>query len=137
MPAASRKRPAEAVTRDTELPSVRSKAFTAAPWSASYRVLTRPRLRAKVPAIMTSPRARPLPKFAYVGCYTTKERNGRGEGINVYRIDDATGAWTHVQLLRDLVNPSWRTDVAGGIATAAARNQDHRGGGMGRGPRSS
>jgi 6-phosphogluconolactonase (cycloisomerase 2 family) len=56
---------------------------------------------------MTSPGTRTVPKFAYVGCYTTKERNGRGEGINVYRIDAATGAWTHVQLLRDLVNPSW------------------------------
>jgi 6-phosphogluconolactonase len=45
--------------------------------------------------------------FAYVGCRTTKERNARGEGINVYRVDPATGAWTHVQLLKDLVNPSF------------------------------
>ena len=56
---------------------------------------------------MTSPGARPVPQFAYVGCYTTKERNGRGEGVNLYRIDAATGAWTHVHLVRDLVNPSW------------------------------
>lgn len=48
-----------------------------------------------------------MPRFAYVGCYTTKERNGRGEGIDVYRIDPASGNWTHVQLLRGLVNPSW------------------------------
>jgi 6-phosphogluconolactonase len=48
-----------------------------------------------------------MTQFAYVGCYTTKERNGRGEGINVYRVDGATGTWTHVQLVRDLVNPSW------------------------------
>ena len=48
--------------------------------------------------------------FAYVGCYTTKERNGHGEGINVYRMDDPlSGNWTHVQLLRDLVNPSFLT----------------------------
>src|SRR5438093_1540256 len=53
--------------------------------------------------------AQPVPKFAYVGSYTTKERNARGEGINVYRIDPATGAWTHVQLVKDLVNPSWLT----------------------------
>jgi 6-phosphogluconolactonase len=45
--------------------------------------------------------------LAYVGCRTTKERNARGEGINVYRVDPATGAWTHVQLLKDLVNPSF------------------------------
>jgi 6-phosphogluconolactonase len=45
--------------------------------------------------------------LAYVGCRTTKERNARGEGINVYRVDPATGAWTHVQLLKDLVNPSY------------------------------
>ena len=46
---------------------------------------------------------------AYVGGYTTKERNGRGEGINVYRIDETSGAWTHVQLLKDIANPSWLT----------------------------
>ena len=53
--------------------------------------------------------AQPVPKFAYVGSYTTKERNARGEGINVYRIDPTTGTWTHVQLVKDLVNPSWLT----------------------------
>ena len=53
--------------------------------------------------------AQPVPKFAYVGSYTTKERNARGEGINVYRIDPPTGTWTHVQLVGDLVNPSWLT----------------------------
>jgi 6-phosphogluconolactonase len=49
----------------------------------------------------------PEAMLAYVGCRTTKERNARGEGINVYRVDPATGAWTHVQLLKDLVNPSY------------------------------
>ncbi|HEX9748150.1 MAG TPA: beta-propeller fold lactonase family protein, partial [Methylomirabilota bacterium] len=44
---------------------------------------------------------------AYVGGYTSKDRNGRGDGINVYRIDETSGAWTHVQRLGDLVNPSW------------------------------
>ena len=47
--------------------------------------------------------------FVYVGCYTTKQRNARGEGINVYRMDRASGTWTHLQLVRDLVNPSWLT----------------------------
>jgi len=50
-----------------------------------------------------------VPKFAYVGCYTTKERNGRGGGINVYQIDADTGNWTHVQLLAGLPNPSFLT----------------------------
>jgi 6-phosphogluconolactonase (cycloisomerase 2 family) len=47
--------------------------------------------------------------LAYVGGYTSKDRNGRGDGINVYRIDEASGAWRHVQRLGDLVNPSWLT----------------------------
>lgn len=45
--------------------------------------------------------------FAYVGAYTTKERAARGNGLNVYRVDAKTAAWTHVQLLADLVNPSF------------------------------
>ena len=45
--------------------------------------------------------------FAYVGCYTTPERDGRGKGINVYRVDRRTGAFRHVQLLEGLENPSF------------------------------
>ena len=46
--------------------------------------------------------------YAYVGCRTTKERNARGEGINVYRVDPGTGNWTHVQLLKvPQENPSF------------------------------
>lgn len=44
---------------------------------------------------------------AYVGCRTTKERNARGEGIGVFEIDASSGEWRQVQLLRDLVNPSF------------------------------
>ena len=55
----------------------------------------------------TKPSAQSMPKFAYVGSYTTKERNGQGEGINVYQVDPGTGNWTHVQLLKDIVNPSF------------------------------
>src|SRR5258706_1419207 len=51
----------------------------------------------------------PPPKFAYVGCYTTKQRNGRGEGISVYRIDAGTGSWTQMQLVKTADNPSWLT----------------------------
>jgi 6-phosphogluconolactonase len=45
--------------------------------------------------------------FAYVGSRTTRERNARGDGINVYRVDAATGGWTHVQLVDGLLNPSF------------------------------
>ena len=44
--------------------------------------------------------------FAYVGGYTTKDRDGRGDGIHVYRVDTATGAWTHVQHVAGEENPS-------------------------------
>src|SRR5258708_27536583 len=52
---------------------------------------------------------RALPKCAYVGCYTTKQRNGRGEGISVHRIDPASGAWTQTQLVKTTDNQSWLT----------------------------
>jgi 6-phosphogluconolactonase len=45
--------------------------------------------------------------YAYVGSRTTRERNARGDGINVYRVDTITGAWTHVQLVGGLLNPSF------------------------------
>ena len=45
--------------------------------------------------------------FAYVGCYTTPDRDGRGRGIQVYRMDQSSGAWTPVQLLEDVPNPSF------------------------------
>ena len=44
--------------------------------------------------------------FAYVGGYTTPDRDGRGNGINVYRIDGGTGVWTHLQHIGGLENPS-------------------------------
>ena len=47
--------------------------------------------------------------FAYVGSRTTRERNARGDGINVYRVDAATSQWTHVQLVDGLLNPSFLT----------------------------
>jgi 6-phosphogluconolactonase len=52
---------------------------------------------------------RRTPMFAYVGCYTSKERNGKGEGLSVYRIDPASGQWTQLQVVKDIVNPSWLT----------------------------
>jgi 6-phosphogluconolactonase (cycloisomerase 2 family) len=47
--------------------------------------------------------------FAYVGCFTTEKRKARGDGINVYRVDPATGALAHVQRVGELVNPSFLT----------------------------
>jgi 6-phosphogluconolactonase (cycloisomerase 2 family) len=45
--------------------------------------------------------------YAYVGSFTTAERDASGDGINVYRIDSASGRWDHVQNVGDLVNPSF------------------------------
>ena len=45
--------------------------------------------------------------YAYVGSRTTRERNARGEGITVFRLDQASGALQRVQVLGDLVNPSF------------------------------
>jgi 6-phosphogluconolactonase len=54
------------------------------------------------------------PMFAYVGSRTTRERNARGDGISVYRVDTRTGALTLVQLVKDLVNPSFLALSANG-----------------------
>lgn len=43
--------------------------------------------------------------FAYIGCRTTKERNARGRGIKVYRIDG--DQWTLLQVSEGQVNPSY------------------------------
>jgi 6-phosphogluconolactonase len=45
--------------------------------------------------------------YAYVGSFTTTQRKARGDGIHVYRADPATGAWTHIQHIGDLINPSY------------------------------
>jgi 6-phosphogluconolactonase len=44
--------------------------------------------------------------FAYVGGYTTADRDGRGDGINVFRVDPVSGAWAHMQHVGGLENPS-------------------------------
>jgi 6-phosphogluconolactonase (cycloisomerase 2 family) len=44
--------------------------------------------------------------FAYVGGYTTADRDGRGNGINVFRVDPTGGGWTHVQHVGGLENPT-------------------------------
>jgi 6-phosphogluconolactonase len=45
--------------------------------------------------------------YAYVGSFTTAKRKARGDGIHVYRTSPATGAWTHIQHIGDLTNPSF------------------------------
>jgi len=66
---------------------------------------------AAVPALAASSgvhAAKPQPGlYAYVGCRTTRERNARGKGLSVYRVDRATGEWTLVQLVEGLDNPSF------------------------------
>jgi 6-phosphogluconolactonase (cycloisomerase 2 family) len=47
------------------------------------------------------------PMFAHVGCYTTEQRNGHGRGVDVYRMDPGSGDWTHIQLVEEIVNPSF------------------------------
>ena len=49
----------------------------------------------------------PSAYFAYVGSRTTRERNARGEGINVFRAAGPSGQWTHIQLVAGLANPSY------------------------------
>jgi 6-phosphogluconolactonase len=45
--------------------------------------------------------------FAYVGSFTTAQRNARGDGIHAYGVDGANGTWTHLQHVKDLTNPSF------------------------------
>jgi 6-phosphogluconolactonase len=58
------------------------------------------------PALAQQPAAG-RPVYAYVGSFTSAERKARGNGINVYRMDPATGVWSHVQQVGELVNPSF------------------------------
>ncbi len=62
------------------------------------------------PAVLRSAQANAQPRaaalFAYVGAFTTPDRKGHGGGINVYRVNPNSGAWTHEQLL-EVVNPSF------------------------------
>jgi 6-phosphogluconolactonase (cycloisomerase 2 family) len=45
--------------------------------------------------------------FAFVGSRTSRERNARGEGISVFRVNPQNGSLELVQLIKDLVNPSF------------------------------
>ena len=69
-------------------------------------------------------RARPL--LAYVGSYTTPERHGEGDGINVYRVDRRTGAFTPLQRLGGLENPSFLAINADGTRLCAFEDDSGR-----------
>ncbi|MBS0339461.1 MAG: lactonase family protein [Proteobacteria bacterium] len=45
--------------------------------------------------------------YAYVGSRTTKERNARGEGISIFRVDPERGTLQLVEIEKGLVNPSF------------------------------
>ena len=45
-------------------------------------------------------------KYAYVGCRTTRERNARGKGISIYKID-GKGDWELQEIVPILENPSY------------------------------
>lgn len=45
----------------------------------------------------------------YVGCYTTPDRKGRGDGITAYRMDESSGEWTPLGLAVQTANPSFLT----------------------------
>jgi 6-phosphogluconolactonase (cycloisomerase 2 family) len=68
-------------------------------------MLTAFTLAAPVPAAAQTPSGSSM--YAYVGSFTTADRKARGDGIHVYRVDPATGGWTHVQHVGNLVNPSY------------------------------
>jgi 6-phosphogluconolactonase (cycloisomerase 2 family) len=92
------------------------KASTAAQQRIDRRIVLKAgaALAAVGPAVLrgrhaeAQPRANRATLFAYVGAFTTPERKGQSGGINVYRVDPASGAWTHEQLL-EIVNPSFLT----------------------------
>lgn len=48
-----------------------------------------------------------VPLFAYVGSRTTRERNARGDGITVFRVDEERGTLDRLQTVADLTNPSF------------------------------
>lgn len=61
-------------------------------------------------AVAQQPRPRVAttrPVIAYVGSFTSAQRQARGDGIHIYRMDPMSGAWTHQSHVTNLVNPSF------------------------------
>jgi 6-phosphogluconolactonase len=65
------------------------------------------RAQASTPAHAAPTHQQGTSMFAYVGSRTTRERNARGDGISVFKRNAHTGALELVQLVGDLVNPSF------------------------------
>ena len=64
--------------------------------------------------------------FAYVGCFTTEHRQARGDGIHAYAVGPEGGAWSQVQHLPGLVNPSFLVMGPGGRTLYAVHgDQDY------------
>jgi 6-phosphogluconolactonase len=64
--------------------------------------------------------------FAYVGGYTTAERDGRAEGITVFRTGRTDAAWVPLQMLATLDNPSLLRIAPGGRTLYAAHGDGTR-----------
>jgi 6-phosphogluconolactonase len=45
--------------------------------------------------------------YAYVGSRTSRERNARGDGISVFKLNEGDGSLELIQVLGDLINPSF------------------------------
>ena len=45
--------------------------------------------------------------YAYVGCYNAPDRGGRGQGITIFRMDEASGVWLGVGMVEAGVNPAF------------------------------
>ncbi len=48
-----------------------------------------------------------VPTFIYIGCFTTRKRGAKGDGISVYRMDGPAGEWKLVQVLPTVENPQF------------------------------
>ncbi|MEU7212629.1 lactonase family protein [Streptomyces sp. NPDC044989] len=55
-----------------------------------------------------APRRREPARFAYVGCYTTAQRNGHGTGITAFRVN-GPGRWERLSVTETPPNPSFLT----------------------------
>jgi 6-phosphogluconolactonase len=74
----------------------------------------RPELAAAAALDATESPAKGPAMYAYVGSRTTRERNARGDGITIFRVDQDSGSLERIQVVGDLVNPSYLTLNADG-----------------------
>lgn len=64
--------------------------------------------------------------FAYTGCYTTVERDARGDGISAFHVTDGGRAWAPIQSLPVGDNPSFlTTDRSGRYVCAVHGDRSH------------